>query len=251
MCWRQFDNLAVAALGLPMPLKIMAVLFDSGDTLLRPVSGAWWPRPGFVRLLNELGVQFDDSRLATALDIGTGSLDTHHHVVTEEEEVAQFEEYHRIVLRELGIAVPPGTVEELAREEARILCQEPFADTREALEEFRAGGLRLGLVSNAWPSLERVYQELDLRHFFSAFVISSKLGCLKPDERIYRVALKEIGCDPAEALFVDDDLDYVRAAEASGMCGVVMTRYGSGGSSTAITQLAELRSIIWPGRSSN
>jgi FMN phosphatase YigB (HAD superfamily) len=65
-----------------------------------------------------------------------------------------------------------------------------------------------------------------LRDFFQAFIISSKLGVLKPDGRIYQAALREIGCPPEKVLFVDDDPDYVRAAESLGMWGTVISREG-------------------------
>jgi putative hydrolase of the HAD superfamily len=230
-----------------MPFQIKAVLLDSGDTLVKPIGGAWWPRPGFIRLLNDLGVHVDPEKLGASLDSGMRFLDTHHLVRNEAEEVAQFEEYYRIVLSNLDIEMPQGVVEKLARDEVYLLGQEPFPDTRAVLQELRAAGLRLGIVSNAWPSLERVYRELHLRDFFEAFVISSKIGCLKPDARIYTTALRQLGREPGETLFVDDDADYMRAAEALGMRGVVMSRYRTAPvTANTITTLAELRSFLEP-----
>jgi putative hydrolase of the HAD superfamily len=224
--------------------SIKALLFDSGDTLLEPVGGGWWPRPALRFLLDRSPSFVEPERLSAALDRGMEYLDTHHHVETEDEEIAQFREYYAIVLAALDLDTSAETIEQLAQEQIE---QRPFPDTRSTLEEFRRSGLRLGVVSNAWPSLERTYRVLGLRDFFDAFVISSKLGCLKPDPRIYRVAIEQIGVDPQSTIFVDDDADYVQAAKSLGMCGVVIRRGASDVPSGTIATLADLKALIWKG----
>ena len=224
---------------------IKAVLFDSGDTLLEPAGGAWWPRPAMLDVLNRSGSRVEPDELSAALERGMEFLDTHHHVETEDEEITQFREYYAIVFGELHLATASDTIEKLARAEVFELGQTPFADTRDTLEELRRAGLRLGIVSNAWPSLERTYRMLDLRKFFDAFVISSKLGCLKPDPRIYRVAIEQIGIEPESILFVDDDPEYVSAAKSMGMRGAIMRR-GTSDSCVdgTVANLAELTALI-------
>jgi putative hydrolase of the HAD superfamily len=219
---------------------IRAVLFDSGDTLLEPVGGAWWPRPSLRAVLDESPTRVEPARLNAALDRGMHFLDTHHDVQTEDDEIAQFTEYYEIVLGELGFDANAQTIEQLARAQIE---QIPFPDTRATLEELRQAGLRLGIVSNAWPSLERTYRALGLREFFDAFVISSKLGCLKPNPRIYRAAIEQIGVAAESTLFVDDDEEYVRAAQSLGMRGAVIRRDGSGASSGTVTKLADVTAL--------
>jgi FMN phosphatase YigB (HAD superfamily) len=47
-------------------------------------------------------------------------------------------------------------------------------------------------------------------------------------------------------LFVDDDADYVRAAESLGMQGAVISREGSRYEETAnIASLTEVKALIW------
>jgi putative hydrolase of the HAD superfamily len=226
-----------------MPIgSIKAVLFDSGDTLLEAVGGAWWPRPALRALLDQSASLIEPDRLSAALDRGMKFLDTHHHVETEDDEIAQFREYYAIVLGGLDLDASSETIENLAQDQIE---QRPFPDTRFTLEEFRRAGLRLGIVSNAWPSLERTYRSLGLRDFFDAFVISSKLGCLKPDPRIYRVAIEQIGVDPKSTIFVDDDADYVLAAKSLGMLGAVIRRGESDAPSGTIANLADLNALIW------
>ena len=103
---------------------------------------------------------------------------------------------------------------------------EPFADTHPALVSLTEHGLRLGVVSNSWPSLDRRYAALGLRHFVDAFVISAQLGCLKPDPRMFRAQLETLSLMPREVLFVDDWHENVAVAIGCGMLGVVLARDG-------------------------
>lgn len=63
----------------------------------------------------------------------------------------------------------------------------------------------LGIVSNG----QRVFSEIELRMFgfypfFETVVFSSDVGCKKPDERIFRVALDRMHLEPAQVLFIGD-----------------------------------------------
>jgi len=44
---------------------------------------------------------------------------------------------------------------------------------------------------------------------------------LKPDKRMYRLALDAIGCKPKEAVFIDDREENVAAARKMGMEGIL------------------------------
>ena len=56
---------------------------------------------------------------------------------------------------------------------------------------------------------------------FDDYVLSYQVGCMKPDERIYRTALRRSHCSSSEAIFVDDRVENVRAAEELGIAGIV------------------------------
>ena len=72
-----------------MSPEIKAVLFDSGDMLLKSIGGVWGPRPAFSQMLLTMGVDVDDAILGSARDRGGIFLYPHHHI-RNEEEVAQF-----------------------------------------------------------------------------------------------------------------------------------------------------------------
>ena len=98
--------------------------------------------------------------------------------------------------------------------------QSPFS------RDLHERGLSLGIVSDAWPSLEKKYRLLGLRNYFQTFVISAQIGCCKPDERNYKRAVDELGLPPDNLLFVDDGPENVEKAIELGLNGILMVRSG-------------------------
>ncbi len=64
------------------------------------------------------------------------------------------------------------------------------------------------------PLLEQDWQIADA---FDHIIISAEQGLMKPDPRIYRIALDRCGIVPAQAVFIDDFQENVRAARDLGL----------------------------------
>ena len=56
---------------------------------------------------------------------------------------------------------------------------------------------------------------------FDALVLSAEVGIMKPDPRIYHIALDKLEVKPNEAVFVDDMPANVEAARTLGMQGIL------------------------------
>lgn len=228
--------------------RTRGVLFDSGDTLVQPIGGAWFPPPRFGAILYRYKIsEPTPERLVTALALGDAYLDANHALQTEDEERQQFYAYYRIVLAALGL---PTSQPELLAELSDAAVDETafalFSDVEIGLATLHDRGIALGIVSNAWPSLERKYEQMGVRRYFDAFVISARLGCVKPDRRMYERALLELNLLPEDVLFVDDYPGHVRAAMALGMRGAVMDRNGSrnAGDLTHVASMAEVLALV-------
>jgi HAD superfamily hydrolase (TIGR01509 family) len=78
------------------------------------------------------------------------------------------------------------------------------AGNREALERLRAGGFRLAVVSNSEGTIDAMLGEVGLRPFFETVVDSAIVGSVKPDARIFRIALERLGLEPADVIMVGD-----------------------------------------------
>ena len=209
--------------------QIRGILFDAGDTLVRPKAGEWFPKRHFVDAFRARGVtDANMDRFKDALDIGLRYLNEHHaSAVTEQAERDQFHTAYGLILRALGVSCPTEElVADILRPFEEDVGMEPFPDTVRALRQFQRAGLRMGVVSDNWPSLDRRFRTLGLRGYFDAFVISALAGSSKPCERIYRAAVEEMGMPPEHLVFVDDRPVNVAAAVRLGMNGIVISRYG-------------------------
>jgi putative hydrolase of the HAD superfamily len=120
-------------------------------------------------------------------------------------------------VRDAGLNLPPGSVEELNRWDARMwTTQNPAMVAWHA--ELKQHGLLTAILSNMGDSvLESIEREFTWIHHFDVLVWSYQLGMAKPDPAIYQHVLRELGTQPEETLFLDDKLVNIQAAEALGM----------------------------------
>jgi 2-haloacid dehalogenase len=100
----------------------------------------------------------------------------------------------------------------------------PIPGTAKIIGELAALGVRLFALSNwsaeTYPLVRGRFPELDL---FEKIILSGQHGCAKPDERIYRVALEEIGLPAESLLFIDDNRRNILTAERLGFRSLVFT----------------------------
>jgi putative hydrolase of the HAD superfamily len=116
---------------------------------------------------------------------------------------------------------------ELRRAFTREILGSPRDGVVETLAELRERGIRTGLITVCSEDTVDVWQETPFAGLFDAEVFSSACGLRKPDPRIYRTALEELGVEPADALFVGDGAnDELAGAERVGMRAVLVHRPG-------------------------
>jgi len=107
------------------------------------------------------------------------------------------------------------------------------------IDRLRTAGYHLGLLSNASDNARRIFTEVyPVRPHFDSLTISAEEGVMKPDPRIFRVALARAGVEAHEAVFVDDVAENVEGARAVGMAGVHFRD-----SATALRELAALTGV--------
>lgn len=74
----------------------------------------------------------------------------------------------------------------------------------ETLNIIKSMGIKLCLISNADVMDVYYWQESPLSELFDEVLFSYKEGVVKPDEKIYRKALKKMNVSPKDCLFVGD-----------------------------------------------
>ncbi len=96
--------------------------------------------------------------------------------------------------------------------------------TNAQLLEVLSHRYRLGIVSNFYGNLATICHEVGLSSFLTVVVDSAHVGCVKPDPRIFLVALEALRTDPPQAVFVGDSLRRDMAgARGIGMAHVWLT----------------------------
>lgn len=94
-----------------------------------------------------------------------------------------------------------------------------FPGVREAVEELRDRGLRLGIVTS--KRRDKTLRGLEAcgypRDWFASVVTASDLEAHKPDPAPVRMALDEMGEAPGRALFAGDSIHDLRAGRAAGV----------------------------------
>jgi HAD superfamily hydrolase (TIGR01509 family) len=111
----------------------------------------------------------------------------------------------------------------------QALCDEFFADDflDEDLVAFIRSvrpRLKTGLISNAWSGLrDMLHTTVPIADAFDALVISAEEKMMKPDPRIYQLALDRLDVRADEAIFLDDFQVNIDACNALGLRGVRFT----------------------------
>jgi putative hydrolase of the HAD superfamily len=102
-----------------------------------------------------------------------------------------------------------------------------FPDALSALQELRARGIPLAVVSNWQSGLRHFCAELGIAGFFRSVLCSADVGAAKPDPRIFAEACARVGVPSGRTLHVGDTYveDYVGALQA-GLRAVLLDRPG-------------------------
>jgi putative hydrolase of the HAD superfamily len=91
----------------------------------------------------------------------------------------------------------------------------------ETITALRERGLKIGLITVCSEDVPLLWEETPFHGLFDAEVFSATCGLRKPDPRIYRLALDQLGVEPEQAVFVGDGAnDELAGAERVGMSAV-------------------------------
>ena len=91
------------------------------------------------------------------------------------------------------------------------------------VEEHRAAGVRLALLSNAPHVQADAFEQVAWTVGFERIFVSARLGLVKPDRAIFEHVLQELGAAAHEVTFVDDRPANVEAAASLGIRALLFT----------------------------
>ena len=67
---------------------------------------------------------------------------------------------------------------------------------------------------------EKITNTWQIGDAFDHLIISAEVGHKKPDAKIYQIAMEKASCSPGEAVFIDDFIENISAAEDFGIHGI-------------------------------
>ncbi len=134
-----------------------------------------------------------------------------------------WEEYDRGALTMEQTIDELVVVKGLSREVCRsyvldaINMQEAIEPTAKLVEELKAKGYKLYVLSNMSKEFIEFLRKTPIYQCFDGEVVSCEEHTVKPEERIYKILLDRYDLDPSQSLFIDDRAANLETANRLGI----------------------------------
>jgi putative hydrolase of the HAD superfamily len=103
----------------------------------------------------------------------------------------------------------------------------PFEGVREVLDELKRRSIGMGIISNWDWTARDVLTASGLIAYFDPIVISAEVDCMKPESRIFKLALQKVGIPANQCLYIGDNYyDDALGSHKVGMPAVIINRFG-------------------------
>jgi len=222
---------------LPKTLKVKAVLFDLGNTLVYQQ-----PHEPFQRILQANGVFKSIKDVQEAFEKGSKEFDVEKCIPLGSHEF--YTRWNIAVLKHLGITRSVRKLaEEIDRQWSNFSKIHVYSEVKDSLRKLKQMGLKLGVVTGGYElDIEQILPKAGLKGFFDICVGCDTVGKRKPDRKAFEHALTQLNVKPEEAIFVGDSIeqDYF-GAQKVGMKALLIQRGGKPVAGVkAITNLKEI-----------
>jgi putative hydrolase of the HAD superfamily len=185
---------------------IESVIFDWGGVLIED------PRSGLLRYCAEaFGMSQEDYTPAHDAFLGefnTGTIREHT--------------FWRQISRKLGKPVPE--VSSLWYEAFRS-AYAPRPEVFSLVSSLHEKGYKTALLSNTELPAAKFFQEQKYE-MFDVLVFSCEEGIMKPQRKIYEIALQRLGSNAQRTVFTDDKPDFIQGAKEVGLNAILFESIG-------------------------
>jgi len=228
-------------------MAVSTIFFDFGGTLVQVPSTIARPEKVWVEAAWKLGLNLSETLVRHALEATNERMQgqIYRYVGRTAEYWTLFDGavMDRLHIREkredLANAVG-GTFSDPTNREL-------FPETRSILDQLKASGYHLGLISNNNDFLLKVLEFHGFDKLLDSVTYSQEVGAEKPAPQIFSKALERAHCAPSEAVHVGDSLRAdVEGAQRSGMQAIWLNRADEPGSTNCLTirTLNELPAVL-------
>lgn len=185
---------------------ISTVIFDLGEVQIRGMVG--------VEHSLEPALQIDPEKIMAGL-LGEDLREFFHGKISEDE-------YWERVVKRTGWNIDTKTLKGAIRDNFQEV-----EGTREIIQELRANGFKLGLLSvhgKEW--VEYKSEKFNHHEPFHSVLYSFEVGISKPDKRVYRMIVERLKSRFDECVFVDDNERNLEPAKELGMAVILFRNAG-------------------------
>ena len=184
------------------------LIFDCGGVLVYPRMGDWSLPVGIAPILGPRARDIHTARYLTAHREAVGWLDESRLVPDTEEERRLRREYIRAIDLRMDWHMTEDEINRLT-------------------DDFTDNWQRYGLFDDVktWlPRWKALLRAFGISELFDGIVISTQVGAIKPDPKMYAAIVAALNTTPEECLFVDDRACNLEGAARAGMKAVQMAR---------------------------
>ena len=207
---------------------IKHVILDAGGVICLPRTGDWLTPVRFEEIIGEKRLSAVSPRLLKKCKAASAK------IYLDESLPIPDETYEFTVRRNYSLDLAKRCAWTITDREADVLARDMtendarydfYPDAREGVRQLGAK-YSLGLLSDAMPSIKRVFDNAGYLELFDAAVISCDIGAVKPDKKMYQAITGMLEAEPGECVFVDDRTCNLAGAEEFGIHAIHMARSG-------------------------
>ena len=203
---------------------IKSILFDSGRVLNMSSTGHWFIPPKFFEYVNkEKFLSIEKEKINNAFSNAQKYLFNEKLIKNRKEELKHFINFYKLFSENLP-EIEIKNIEELAKDIVYNTNKYVFYDDVKEVIPRLKNKYKMAVVSDAWPSLENVFIDADMKKYFETIVISTQIGTLKPDPKMYETAIKSLDVNNSDTIFIDDNINNCIGAEKLGIKSILMSR---------------------------
>lgn len=200
--------------------KPRAVLLDAGNTLL------CLDLTEIASVLKRAGIDIAPDELARAEYHGRRAINASLSRPDPSTDRDRGFVYFHAILAGAGVAaqrIPPLYEGIRKVNDANALWRVVPRGAHDMLARLRAEGFKVGVISNADGRVDAQLESVKLKAHLDFVIDSHVVGVEKPDARIFRMGLAQVGVAPEDAVYVGDmyEIDVV-GARGAGIPGVLI-----------------------------
>jgi len=204
------------------------IILDYGRVLAYPKTGNWFVPPNTQKIIGfnkylRMFVHHDKTNLAFRK--AYKKLNDNHLLHMEVEELAQFTEFYKEILERLDFQSDLDSIAELLAND-NVLNDDKVIFYDDVIDELKKFNLsyRVAILSDTWPSLKRVLDHNGVLQLTDGLIMSCDYGICKDRLELFEIAVKELGINPENSVFIDDSTANLKNAVIAGFKPILMDR---------------------------